>query len=181
MLKVLRPTPTHYGIYVTDLELMVSFYTRLFGLTITDRGKGVTFDTELVFTSASEDQHHQLVFATGRPKEATFSTIMQMSFLVPSIQHLRDLSALASTLGATKIRSMNHGNALSVYLHDPEGNLVEVYVDLPYYVSQPHGEPLDLSLTEQEILELTEKASQADPSFKTMSKWAEDYRSTVNS
>jgi len=180
MLKVMRPTPTHFGIYVTDLELMVNFYTRLFGLTITDRGRGVTFDTELVFTSASEDQHHQLVFATGRPKEATFSTIMQMSFLVPSIQHLRDLSVLANTLGATKIRSINHGNALSVYFLDPEGNLVEVYVDLPFYVSQPHGEPLDLKLSDQEILERTEQAGKLDPSFKTMTCWADDFRQAEN-
>lgn len=181
MLKVLRPTPTHFGIYVTDLELMVNFYIQLFGLTITDRGRGVTFDNELVFTSASEDQHHQFVFASGRPKEATFSTIMQMSFLVPSIQHLRDLSKLATSLGASKMRSLNHGNSLSVYFLDPEGNLVEMYVDLPYYVSQPHGEPLDLTLSDQEILEQTEKANRLDPSFKTMERWVEDFRQASHS
>jgi catechol 2,3-dioxygenase len=65
MLKVERPTPSHFGIFVTDLERMVRFYTRTFDLTITDRGVGRTFKSQLVFTSASPDQHHQFVLASG--------------------------------------------------------------------------------------------------------------------
>ena len=38
-----RPTPSHFGIYVTDVERMVAFYTEVFDLTITDRGVGRTF------------------------------------------------------------------------------------------------------------------------------------------
>ena len=79
MLKVSRPTPSHFGIYVTDLERMVSFYTEVFELTITDRGEGKTFKKTLVFTSASADQHHQLVLASGRPAEATFSTVIRLT------------------------------------------------------------------------------------------------------
>lgn len=55
-----------------------------------------------------------------------------------------------------------------------------VYVDLPFYVSQPHGEPLDLSLSDQEILEQTEKTIRADPSFKTMDRWVEDFPQSIN-
>ncbi len=50
MLKVSRPTPSHFGIYVTDVERMVEFYTKVFGLVITDRGVGRTFKNTLVFT-----------------------------------------------------------------------------------------------------------------------------------
>jgi catechol 2,3-dioxygenase len=50
---------------------------------------GETFKAPLVFLSSSADQHHQLVIAGGRPAEATFSTVMQLSFAVPSIQSLR--------------------------------------------------------------------------------------------
>ena len=91
MLKVTRPTPSHFGIFVTDVEKMVHFYKTIFSLTETDRGVGKTFKAPLVFLSASPDQHHQLVIAGGRPAEATFSTVMQLSFAVPSIQHLRDI------------------------------------------------------------------------------------------
>lgn len=171
MLKVDRPTPSHFGIFVTDLDKMVAFYTEVFDLTITDRGEGRTFRNQLVFTSASPDQHHQLVLASGRPAEATFSTVMQISFAVPSIQHLRDISRRAAERGATGIRGLNHGNALSVYLLDPEGNTVEIYVDMPFYVAQPHGDPLDLSLDDETLMRETEAACRRDPTFMPLAEW----------
>lgn len=171
MLKVTRPTPSHFGIYVTDLDRMVAFYPEVFDLTITDRGEGRTFKNTLVFTSASADQHHQLVLASGRPPEATFSTVMQISFMVPDIQHMRDIWKRAEARGATNIRDLNHGNALSVYMLDPEGNMVEVYVDMPFYVAQPHGDPLDLSQSDEDIMRETEAICRKDPTFKPVAQW----------
>jgi len=171
MLKVLRPTPSHFGIFVTDLEKMVAFYTETFDLTITDRGVGSTFKNELVFTSASEDQHHQLVLASGRPADATFSTVMQISFVVPSIQHLREVTQRARERGATEVRGLNHGNALSMYMRDPEGNTVEVYVDMPFYVAQPHGDPLDLDKDDETLMRETEAICRADPTFMPLDQW----------
>ncbi len=171
MLSVTRPTPSHFGIFVTDTERMVDFYTQVFGLTVTDRGRGRTFQSELVFMSASADQHHQLVLASGRPKEATFSTVMQISFAVPSIQHIRDIQASALARGATQMRGLNHGNALSIYFSDPEGNTVEVYIDTPYYVAQPHGDPLDLSKSDEELMRETEAICRADPTFMPLAEW----------
>ncbi len=176
MLNVSRPTPSHFGIYVTDVERMVQFYTDVFGLTITDRGVGRTFKNTLVFMSASPDQHHQLVLASGRPPEATFSTVMQISFAVPSIQHMRDAWKAAEALGATQIRGLNHGNALSVYLLDPEGNTVEIYFDTPFYVSQPHGDPLDLSRSDEDILRETESICRADPTFLPIAQWEANFQ-----
>lgn len=137
----------------------------------TDRGVGKTFKAPLVFLSASPDQHHQLVIAGGRPAEATFSTVMQISFAVPSIQHLRDIREHAEALGATQIRPLNHGNALSVYFADPEGNTVETYIDMPFYISQPHGDPLDLSKDDATLLRETEAICRTDPSFMPIDQW----------
>ncbi len=169
-MNVSRPTPAHFGIYVTDVEKMVAFYTEVFGLTVTDRGEGRTFKNTLVFMSASADQHHQLVIASGRPVGSA-STVMQISFLVPSIQSLRDLWKKAEACGATNIRGLNHGNALSVYFLDPEGNAVEMYVDTPFYVSQPHGDPLDLAKSDAELMHETEAVCRSDPSFKPLADW----------
>ncbi|MTV37011.1 VOC family protein [Duganella radicis] len=173
--SVTRPTPSHFGIFVTDLERMVDFYTRLFGLTITDRGQGRNFKSELVFMSASVDQHHQLVLASGRPPEASFSTVMQVSFIVPAIQNLREIRALALELGATQMRGLNHGNSLSIYFADPEGNTVEVYTDTPYYVAQPHGDPLDLTKSDAEILRETEAIVRQDPTFMPLEEWRKKF------
>ena len=145
MRQVTRPTPSHFGIYCMDLERMAQFYVRVFDLTITDQGQPAHFRHDLVFLSASKDQHHQLVLASGRPADAVFSNVMQISFMVPSIQYLRDIWTNAQSLGATNIRGINHGNSLSVYFSDPENNTVEIYIDMPFHVTQPHGTPLDLS------------------------------------
>lgn len=175
MLQVSRPTPSHFGIFVTDLERMVAFYAETFDLTVTDRGEGRTFKNELVFMSASPDQHHQLVLASGRPAEATFSTVMQISFVVPSIQHLRDISARATVRGATNVRGLNHGNALSLYMLDPEGNTVEIYIDTPFYVAQPHGDPLDLTQDDATLMRETEAICRADPTFMPLAQWREQF------
>lgn len=181
MLQVTRPTPSHFGIFVTDVERMVTFYKTVFGLTETDRGVGRTFKSPLVFLSANPYQHHQLVIAGGRPPEVTFSTVMQLSFVMPSIQSLRDTRDRALALGATKVMPLNHGNALSVYFADPEGNTVETYIDMPFYIAQPHGDPLDLSLPDSEILEQTEAICRQDPSFMPLEAWRERFEAQAPS
>jgi catechol 2,3-dioxygenase len=180
MNAVTRPTPSHFGIYVTDIDRMVEFYTRVFGLTVTDRGQGRTFKNELVFMSATENQHHQLVLASGRPKEATFSTVMQISFTVPSIQAIREVKAAALERGATAMRGLNHGNALSIYFADPEGNTIEVYIDTPFYVAQPHGDPLDLDKSDDELMRETEAICRRDPTFMPVADWQEKFRRSTS-
>jgi len=175
-MKVSRPTPAHFGIYVFDLDRMVDFYTAVFRLTITDEGIGKNFGNRLVFMSATEDQHHQLVLSAGRPPEATVSTVMQMSFLVPSLEELRLNREIAEAWGAYEVRPMNHGNAWSVYYFDPEGNRVEVYMDTPFYVNQPYGTPLDLSRSEAELLAETECMVRDDPSYLPLEQWQAKFR-----
>ncbi len=165
MPKAPRLNLCHTGIFVTDLDRMVDFYTKALGLTLTDRGRGQTFDTEIAFLSADPEKHHQVALATGRPKDATFSTVMQTSFMVETLEDLRTVRAAALARGATAMRATNHGNAWSIYFKDPEGNLVEVYLDTPFHVPQPHGEPLDLELGDAEILRVTEAACRKDPGF----------------
>jgi catechol 2,3-dioxygenase len=171
MLSVSKPTLSHFGLYVTDVDRMVHFYKSVFGLVETDRGVGKTFKAPLIFLSATPDQHHQLVIAGGRPAEATFSTVMQLSFAVPAIQSLRELKDKAVALGATKVLPLNHGNALSVYFADPEGNTVEIYIDMPFYITQPHGDPLDLTKDDATLLRETEEICRKDPTFLPIDVW----------
>jgi catechol 2,3-dioxygenase len=180
MVSVTRPTPSHFGVFVTNLEQMVDFYTHVFGLTITDRGRGRTFQNELVFMSASENQHHQLVLSSGRPKEATFSTVMQISFKVPNIQAIRDIKASALMRGASRMLALNHGNALSIYFADPEGNTIEVYIDTPFYVAQPHGDPLDLDQSDDDILRETEAMCRRDPTFMPLDAWQAKFKTSIS-
>lgn len=175
-MNVTRPTPAHFGFFVYDLDKMVDFYTQVFKLTITDEGLGKNFGNRLVFMSATEDQHHQIVLSEGRSAESKVSTIMQVSFLVPDLAELRWNRDKADALGATEMRPMNHGNAWSLYYFDPEGNRVEVYLDTPYYVNQPYGTPLDLSKSEDELLAETFAMVRDDPSYMPLADWQARFR-----
>lgn len=175
-MNVSRPTPAHFGFFVYDLDRMVDFYTQVFKLTITDEGLGKNFGNRLVFMSATEDQHHQIVLSEGRSPDSKVSTIMQVSFLVPDLAELRWNRDKALALGATEMRPMNHGNAWSLYYFDPEGNRVEVYLDTPYYVNQPYGTPLDLAKSEEELLAETFDMVKDDPSYMPLTEWQAQFR-----
>ena len=165
------PQLSHCGIFVIDIDMMTSFYTRVFGLRLTDQGVGGTFKFKLHFLSGTSQQHHQLVLASGRAPESP-STVMQLSFKVEQIDDLRRVRADALEAGATQMRGMNHGNAMSIYFLDPEGNTVEVYLDTPWYIPQPHGDALDLTKTDAELWAETEANCRADPGFEMASTWA---------
>ena len=171
MNPVCIPQLSHFGIFVRDIDAMTRFYTQVFGLHLTDRGEGRNFRFQLHFLSGSPEQHHQLVLASGRDAQ-TPSTVMQMSFKVQAIDDLRRVRANALAFGATEMRGMNHGNALSIYFLDPEGNTIEVYLDTPWYVPQPHGDPLDLEKSDAELWAETEAACRADPGFEPVQAWA---------
>lgn len=149
-----RASLAHLGIFVWDLAVMERFYTEVFGMVVTDRGVGAVFRNDLVFMTGSADQHHQLVLASGRQPGAA-STVMQISFKIDSLADLRDLRDNAVAGGATDAMGLNHGNAWSVYFNDPEANRVEIYLDTPFHTPQPCGEPLNLDISEAELLEET--------------------------
>ncbi len=169
------PNLSHMGIACTDIDKMIEFYTHVFGMHVTDKGPGSTFPYMLAFMSAIPQQHHQLVLAQNRPA-GTPSTVMQISFMVDTLDHLREARARALSLGATKMRGLNHGNAMSIYFMDPEENTVEVYLDTPWYVAQPHGDPLDLNKTDEAIWAETEKIVRADPSFMPVEAWQAKFK-----
>jgi catechol 2,3-dioxygenase len=169
MNPIAKPMLSHFGLYVRDLEGMVAFYTALFSLRVTDRGDSPVFHNTLVFLSADPNCHHQLVLASGRPAGATFSTVMQLSFKVQAVQELRRIRTAAVELGASQMRGVNHGNSFSIYF--AEGNTVESYLDTPFYVAQPHADPLDLELSDADLLHQTEVRCRTDSTFMLAEEW----------
>lgn len=165
---------SHIGIYVTDLAAMEAFYTGVFGFTVTDRGR---LDTQrgpvdLVFLSRDPGEHHQIVLATGRPKDIGFNVINQMSFRVEGIAALRALHArVVADPRVTEVSPVTHGNAVSVYFRDPEGNRIELFFDTPWYVTQPLREPIDLSLPDDALMSELEARARKLPGFRPHAEW----------
>ena len=71
------------------------------------------------------------------------------------------------------MRTVSHGNALSVYCGDPEGNQVEIYMDTEWHVPQPHMEPIDLDQPNEQILAWNERHCRATPGFMPMAAYAD--------
>jgi catechol 2,3-dioxygenase len=164
-----RPQLSHCGVYARDVSKMVDFYTSVVGLVVADRGIS-SRGGELAFMTAAPGHHHQFVIVSGRPPEGT-STVNQLSFKVPDLDALKTLHGRARDAGIETIRQTSHGNALSCYFPDPEGNQIEIYMDTPWYVPQPHGVPIDLSLPNDEILAQTEKHCRETPGFMPLDAW----------
>lgn len=164
------PQMSHCAIYVRDLDRLTAFYSEVLGLVVSDEGRGMSFEADFVFFTGDPDKHHQFVLVTGRP-EGVPSTVNQISFRVDSLAQLRAIRDRAAKSGAPKIRPLNHGNALSVYIEDFEGNTIEVYLDTPWYRPQPCGYPLDLSESDEDIMRKTEEICRAHENFMTRAQW----------
>jgi catechol-2,3-dioxygenase len=165
---------SHVGFYVSDLAVMADFYSRVLGFTVTDRGELPTPNgpVQLVFLSRDPGEHHQIVLASGRPERLPFNVINQISFRVPGMSALRHFHAALQKEKASELAPVTHGNAISLYFRDPEGNRIELFFDTPWYCAQPCREPVDFSQTDEEILASTEKLARSLPGFKPRAAWS---------
>lgn len=140
----------HVGIYAHDIMKMRDFYTRVIGLEVADEdleGRGMCF-----LSSDPISEHHEFVLMKGRQSDDETQVIQQISFKVPSIQDLREYKAALDDEGMRIDRIVSHGNAFGMYFFDPEGNRVELYYRTGFPVPQPHGDPIDLSRSDDELL-----------------------------
>jgi catechol-2,3-dioxygenase len=160
---------SHLGLYVRDLAVMEDFYTRVLGFTVTDRGD--LGAVQLVFLSRNPAEHHQLVLATGRPADAHFNVVNQFSFRVPGVAALRHFHDAIAAEKVTDVAPVTHGNAISLYFRDPEGNRIELFFDTPWYCRQPVREPVDFAKTDAEILADAERVARSLPDFKPREAW----------
>lgn len=169
MTSEIHPQLSHCGVYARDIDTMVAFYTKTIGLVVSDRGIS-SRGGELAFMTAAPGHHHQLVVVSGRSPEGV-STVNQLSFKVGGLDQLKQTHRRVCDAGFTEIRQTSHGNALSIYFPDPEGNMVEVYMDTPWYVPQPHSVAIDLSLPNDEIMAQTEKHCRETSGFMPLEVW----------
>ena len=140
----------HVGIHTDDIMKQREFWTRVMGLQITDEdldGRGMVF-----LSSDPEREHHEFVLVKGREAPADAKLIQQLSFIVPTIDDLREYYHRLQAENVKIDRIVSHGNALGMYFFDPEGNRVELYYKTGFDVPQPYGEPIDLDASNEELL-----------------------------
>ena len=152
------------------MDTLVDFFTAVYGLAVTDRGI-LDGRGEITFLGADPREHHQLVLYSGRTNKSSVHH-NHVSFRVNTLERLREIhNTLQTYPGVTKLTTVNHGVAWSVYCHDPEGNRTEAFVDTPWYVSQPYAEDLDLTLSDEEIVAATAAMLKDDPTTEPFDQW----------
>ena len=162
---------SHFGINVTDIEKMERFYVDVFGFVPSDRGVRIN-GQKVVFLTRNSNDHHQLVLLDGRPVEQGFNPINQISFSFEKLDDLRVAHKRLAALGLGGITQVNHGNAWSLYMQDPEGNPLELFVDSPFYTPQPCRGELDITLSSADILKQTESLCRSRDGFATHDDWS---------
>jgi catechol 2,3-dioxygenase-like lactoylglutathione lyase family enzyme len=136
----------HVGLFVKDLDKEVWFFRDLLGLQVTDKDdeRGMYF-----FSAQPEDEHHEL-FLMRRPERA--SSVQQVSFRCESLTALKEFYRRFEENGIRFNHIVTHGNAIGVYVFDPEDNNVEVYWPTGVKWPQPCAMPMDLTRSDEEIL-----------------------------
>jgi catechol 2,3-dioxygenase-like lactoylglutathione lyase family enzyme len=164
---------SHMGIYVRDLERMARFYKDVMCFFETDRGD--LGPVQLVFLSRDPSEHHQIVLATGRPADLSFSVINQISLRVPDLASLRTVrDRVKADPDVSDLVCTSHGNAVSIYFRDPEGNRLEVFLDMPWYCEQPLREPIDLDQSDEAVMAAAEALARSRPKFRSRAEWLKE-------
>ena len=173
----LQPSFSHLGLYVKSLPEMERFYCEVLGFYVTDRlGEG---NQEMVFLSRSLQEHHQVVLAPGRT-QGSASTVNQISFEIETLSKLIDGYKALNELGISGMQSMNHGGSWSLYVPDPEGNTIELFVKTDWYVPPHATTGLDLNQSEELIRQQTALMAKQTPGSMTWAAWRHEFQERID-
>ena len=161
-----------FKLFADDNEQMKmrDFYTRVMGMTVTDEDP----DRGSCFLSADpENEHHELALGQARgadhPDGARPATqnVGQISYIVPELASLRELNRRFKAEGIEILRTVTHGISCSIYFHDPENNVGEVYYKTGFIVKQGFSRAIDLETqTDQEIIDFSKSFEAIEGPFQ---------------
>ena len=123
----------HVALRVADVERSRAFYTKLLGFKVVEE------DPEHggVFMALEGLSHTIDLFPVDDPRRAPAQTpgavgVRHVAFLVESEQALKEAYVTLQANGVTIVRAVDHVSQKSIYFHDPDGNLLEIYYELPH-------------------------------------------------
>ena len=121
----------HVVLKVRDLERAARFYRDVLGLKEVARG---TFGSPMAFFSATGENHHDIaLFEVGPDAAAPEEHQVGLYHVALRIGHtlaeLRAAKAHLAANGVEDLRLRDHAVSQSIYLDDPDGNRLELYVD----------------------------------------------------
>jgi catechol-2,3-dioxygenase len=132
----------HIGVPAQNPQQLATFYHDLLGLEVMLKGTLPPLG-DFVFLSARPEEETQTLALMTRPEAR------HIAWEVESLTALKAVYAQAKAHGISVDRLLNHGASLSLYLHDPEGNGIEIYWPTGQTVVGPFAEPVEVAQLEQ--------------------------------
>ena len=124
----------HIVFYVANLELSLTFYEHILGW---ERIVSDTLQFNAGALSSGRTHHELLLIEVGdAPKQSTGTKIgfYHAAFKIGnSIDELKDAYDKLNKLGVHIVGTSDHTVSKSIYLLDPDGNEIELYIDDPDY------------------------------------------------
>ncbi len=119
----------HVALYVKDIERSLKFYRDLLGFKEVAR----MFDGKAAALSGGRTHHELLLLETGGdkpPMQGREPGLFHLGFKIgDSLEDLRAAKRELERGGVAIEGQSDHGVSQSLYMQDPDGNGVEVYVD----------------------------------------------------
>ena len=120
----------HVHLKVADLDRALDFYCGVLGFELTTR-----MGRQAAFISAGGYHHHiglnTWESAGGTPPPAGSTGLYHLAILYPTRSALADALERLRHAGLSLDGASDHGVSEALYLHDPDGNGVELYWDRP--------------------------------------------------
>ncbi len=120
----------HVHLKVADLDRALEFYCGVLGFGLVQR-----MGSQAAFVSAG-GYHHHIGLNTwesrgGSPPPPGTTGLYHVAILYPDRRTLGDALRRLATAGIPLDGAADHGVSEALYLHDPDGNGVELYCDRP--------------------------------------------------
>jgi len=132
----------HLVLNVKSLDVSVPFYCNVLGMRLRRRGK--VNGKQMAFLSFGSKDHDiglLEVGASAHPQDDTRAGLRHVAFRIGDrIEQLRAFKKHLDVLGITPRRTSEHRTSWSIYMQDPDGIELEVYVDSETPVWDADGE-----------------------------------------
>ncbi len=120
----------HVHLKVADLDRALGFWCGVLGFTVMER-----IGDQAAFVSAGGYHHHIALntweSANGAPPPRGATGLYHVAVLYPDRPSLADALRRVLAAGIDLEGASDHGVSEAIYLRDPDGNGVELYIDRP--------------------------------------------------